>query len=67
MYCYASGLVNAILCLAPEGVALEAILDPERRFEGTMDAVCVAQQMLAEATGLVGVDETDFVTLEDME
>ena len=56
-YAWASGLVCAML-RAPhcEGISA-AVLEPENYNEETKDAVCMAQQIVAEATGLVGLPE----------
>lgn len=54
---FAKGLSRAIMAWAPSDAALEMLLEPENYFDGTQDAVCLTQQLIAEATSLVGVGD----------
>lgn len=53
-YGYASALANMLFVLQPDESVVRELLDVDRYFEGKHDAICIAHQLIAEATGLVG-------------
>lgn len=57
LYGAALGKVVTILYLGVQGDDLEHLLDPEASVGDWGEATCMAQQLIAEATGLVGVGD----------